>query len=865
MAASATLRHRPPPPPHKALSIALEASLTPEAALRRVAAACLAQLDANTPGALLPCAPAVPATTQPAFRANRPGTADNAEYVHQMRVALRRLRCALRFFDVPAARRVRKQFGAALCRLARTLGGQRNWDVFISTLLPQCGLPPAALDLARQRALQLRGAAHQRVCDRMVAPAHVRLLHDFQRWLSDPVTVSTDHSAPLPAPRAVENAAEKSVLKQAARKGLARLQRRIKRGAKRFLTMPDAARHGVRIDVKRLRYAVNDTGVLFDAKTVKRCTTALTALQQLLGDLTDINMARIMLRRLGLDQPVLAAALSVLQEREAALLVKAPARFAAVLASKKIWKHADSVARHPSLTGAKPQTMGITNATSISQNTEDTMFEAAELGHQVSKEEYAAREPKLREALLKAQYDLLANGKFPVVIIIGGVDGAGKGETVNLLNEWMDPRHIVTHAFGEPSDEEAERPPMWRFWRALPPKGRIGVLFGSWYTAPIVSRVLKQTKSTELMQSIEEIRHFESMLTAEGVLLLKFWFHLSKDAQKKRLKALEKDPKLRWRVTDTDWQRFKIYDRFRSVSEDFLRETSSGELPWQIIEGADPNYRYLTAGTLLLEAVNQRLAGKAVRQSVAAAPLNPVERQDGRNLLNTLDYKQALPKKEYDKALEKYQGRLNALSRDPRFAGKSLICVFEGQDAAGKGSSIRRITGALDARHYRVIPVAAPTEEERAQPYLWRFWRHLPRHGRVTIFDRSWYGRVLVERVENFCPESDWMRAYHEINDFEEQLVRNNVILVKFWVAITKDEQLRRFNERKKIAFKNFKITEEDWRNRKKWSGYERAVCDMVERTSTGVAPWNVIPANDKLFGRISILKTLCQRLEQAL
>jgi polyphosphate:AMP phosphotransferase len=491
------------------------------------------------------------------------------------------------------------------------------------------------------------------------------------------------------------------------------------------------------------------------------------------------------------------------------------------------------------------------------------MFEAAELGHKVSKEEYSAREPKLREELLKAQYDLLANAKFPVIIIIGGVDGAGKGETVNLLNEWMDPRHIVTHAFGEQSDEEAERPPMWRFWRALPPKGRIGVLFGSWYTAPIVNRVLKVTKAPEVMQSIEEIRHFESMLAAEGALILKFWFHLSKDAQKKRLKSLEKDPKLRWRVTDTDWERFKMYDRFRGVSEDFLRETSSGVAPWLIVEGTDPNYRYLTVGTLLLEAIKQRLADKTVHVSQIPAPLEPA--LDKRNIINSLDYTQALTKKEYDKALEKYQGRLNAVSRDPRFAGKSLICVFEGQDAAGKGSTIRRITGALDARHYRVIPIASPTEEERAQPYLWRFWRHLPRHGRVTIFDRSWYGRLLVERVEKYCSEADWMRAYQEINDFEEQMVRNNVIVVKFWVAITKDEQLRRFNERKKIAHKNFKITEEDWRNRKKWDAYERAVCDMVERTSTNVAPWHVIPANSKLFGRIQILKTLCERLEKEL
>jgi polyphosphate:AMP phosphotransferase len=401
---------------------------------------------------------------------------------------------------------------------------------------------------------------------------------------------------------------------------------------------------------------------------------------------------------------------------------------------------------------------------------------------------------------------------------------------------------------------------MWRFWRALPPKGRIGILFGSWYTEPIVQRVMRKTKSADLTQSIEEIRHFERMLAAEGVLILKFWFHLSKNVQRKRLKALEKDPKLRWRVTDTDWQRFKIYDRFREVSEHTLRETSTGEAPWMIVEGTDPNYRYLTVGTLLLDALRERLATKGAPAGPKPAPLEPA--LDQRNVLNALDYTQSLTHKQYARELERYQGRLNMLTREPRFANRSLIIVFEGQDAAGKGSSIRRITSALDARHYQVIPIAAPTEEERAQPYLWRFWRHLPLRGRVTIFDRSWYGRVLVERVEKFASETAWMRAYHEINQFEEQVARAGAVVVKFWIAITKDEQLRRFKERKKIAFKNFKITDEDWRNREKWPAYERAVCDMVERTSTEVAPWNLIPANDKLFARIQILKTLCERVE---
>ncbi|MDO8312191.1 MAG: polyphosphate:AMP phosphotransferase [Sideroxyarcus sp.] len=490
------------------------------------------------------------------------------------------------------------------------------------------------------------------------------------------------------------------------------------------------------------------------------------------------------------------------------------------------------------------------------------MFESAELGHKIDKATYDKEEPKLREALLNAQFDLAQKAKFPVIILIGGVDGAGKGETVNLLNEWMDPRHIIAHAMGEMSDEERERPAMWRFWRALPPKGKIGVFFGSWYTAPIVRRVMKQSSAATLNQHIDQINHFEKMLTDEGALILKFWFHLSKDAQEKRLKSLEKNPKTRWRVTKLDWASFKIYDKFRKVSEHALRETSTAEAPWIVVEGSDARYRSLTVGKMLLEALRKRLES-AAKPAVHVAPLQaPIDQLD---VLDKLDMSQKIAKKKFDTELEKYQGKLALLTRDPRFRKISVIAVFEGSDAGGKGGAIRRITGALDARHYRITPVAAPTEEERAQPYMWRFWRRIPRIGHFTIFDRSWYGRVLVERVEKFCSEADWMRAYSEINDFEEQLSESGAVVLKFWLAITKEEQLRRFKEREKIGFKRFKITEEDWRNREKWDDYERAVCDMVDRTSTEVAPWTLVEANDKNFARIKILKTLCQRIEAAM
>jgi len=492
------------------------------------------------------------------------------------------------------------------------------------------------------------------------------------------------------------------------------------------------------------------------------------------------------------------------------------------------------------------------------------MFESAELGHRVGKSTYARAAPGLREALLNVQYDLSAAARFPVIIVIGGVDGAGKGETVNLLNEWMDPRHIHTHAFSEPSDEERERPRMWRFWRALPPKGKIGILFGAWHTEPIIKRVMRETRSTDLNAEIDEIVRFERMLTDEGALLIKLWFHLSKKRQRKRLKALEKDPQTRWRVTDTDWARFKLYDRFRAVSEYYLRHTSTGEAPWTVVEGEDARYRSLTVGKLLLASLRERLDSKTSTRSASTAPaLLPAI--DHRNVLGSLDLSKRLSKRKFDSELEKWQGRLNLLSRAPKFKRLSVTILFEGPDAAGKGGAIRRITGALDARQYQGIPIAAPTEEERAQPYLWRFWRHLPRRGRFTIYDRSWYGRVLVERVEGFCAEADWMRAYSEINDFEEQLVLNRTVLAKFWLQIDMDEQLKRFKLREKTSFKRFKITAEDWRNREKWDAYQTAGDDMIERTSTSVAPWTLVESNDKFYARIKVLKTLVQGIEVAL
>lgn len=492
------------------------------------------------------------------------------------------------------------------------------------------------------------------------------------------------------------------------------------------------------------------------------------------------------------------------------------------------------------------------------------MFESAELGHKVDKATYKREAATLRADLLDAQFDLAQSGRFQVILLIGGFDGAGRREIVNLLSEWMDPRHLVVNGMGMPTDEESQRPRMWRYWRALPPKGRIGMFLGSWYTGPVLDWVSRKSSDEELDETLDDALRLERMLAREGALILKFWLHLSKKGQKQRLKQLEADPRTRWRVTKRDWEHLKLYDRFHACAERTIRHTSTADAPWSIVDGSDANYRGLTVGRILLEAVRKRLEERERPQPNAVLPPMPraIDRLD---VLRALDLTQSITKKQYEKQVERYQERLARLVREPKFTRRGAILVFEGNDAAGKGGAIRRVTGALDAREYLIRPIAAPTEEERAQPYLWRFWRHIPLKGRLLIFDRSWYGRVLVERVEGFAAEADWMRAYEEINDFEAQLAGADYVLIKFWLSISKQEQLKRFRARETVRFKRFKITPEDWRNRKKWDQYHQAVCDMVDRTSTDIAPWTLVEANDKYFARIRVLETLCERIEAAL
>ncbi len=512
------------------------------------------------------------------------------------------------------------------------------------------------------------------------------------------------------------------------------------------------------------------------------------------------------------------------------------------------------------------------------------MFSTAELGQKLSKKDYKAIEPILREELLQLQRALLQQDRTAVIIVFAGVDGGGKGETVQVLNAWMDARWLINRAYREHSDEERERPEYWRYWRDLPPRGRIGLFLSSWYSRPVLDRVYGATSVAELDERLDRIVSFENALAEDGALILKFWMHLSKAKQKARFKALESDRLLSWQVTEKDWDHWRRYESFMEAAERTIMRTNTGKAAWNIIEGADPNFRSIAVGKIIRDGIRKSLehsatttaSDKSLPRSIddadqaatdqATSPQDHVgDALPSTTLLSKLNMSLTLAKEDYKAKLRKHQGKLNLLHREAMAKGTSTIVVFEGPDAAGKGGAIRRLIAAIDPHNYQVLPFSAPTDEERARHYLWRFWRHLSRAGDVTVFDRSWYGRVLVERVEGFATEPEWRRAYAEINDFEEQLIEHGIVLAKFWVHISKDEQLKRFKEREATPHKSWKLTEEDWRNRERWDDYESAAHDLVQYTSTRGSPWVLVEGNSKYFARIKVVQTVCDYLEKAL
>jgi polyphosphate:AMP phosphotransferase len=491
------------------------------------------------------------------------------------------------------------------------------------------------------------------------------------------------------------------------------------------------------------------------------------------------------------------------------------------------------------------------------------LFGSAEIGHELSKEEYERLLDPLRVDLLNAQFDL-RSADFSAVVLVAGDDRPGCVDLLHALYEWMDARYIDTHVlFGGNWTEEARaRPAPWRYWRRIPPKGRIGLFLGAWATHVAGLAMQKGAGALALDRGIEHIERFERALADDGTLVLKFWLHLPREVLEKRMKKARKNPDEHPHVEERDWELLQSYDEGLRVVERIVRRTNSAAAPWRIVESTDHRYRNLSVAQLILEGLTTRLT-RAPQQAGSAAPPIDAGPLDGQLVLDGVDLTRSLDKQRYEEEIDRLQAELNRLFREARDREVACVMVFEGWDAAGKGGTIRRIARALPIGYYRVIPTAAPSEEELSRHYLWRFWRDVPPDGHSVIFDRSWYGRVLVERVEKFASEAEWRRAYTEINDFEENLLEHGIPVLKFWLHIDADEQMRRFEARARTPFKKYKLTPDDLRNREKWGRYARAVHDMVVQTSTAAAPWHLVPANDKRFARVEVLRTVCDRMQE--
>jgi polyphosphate:AMP phosphotransferase len=493
------------------------------------------------------------------------------------------------------------------------------------------------------------------------------------------------------------------------------------------------------------------------------------------------------------------------------------------------------------------------------------MLEQIDLDQAVSKEQCEQQFPPLELRLGELQR-AVRGACVPVIVIFEGWEAAGKGRAINRLALAMDPRGFYVYSTAPATEIDRFYPWLKRFWNALPAAGQVGIFDQSWYDGILRQRLDDDASDDECRKSYEQVREFERQLTDDGTVIVKFWLHIGKKEQKKRLAVLASDPATSWRVAKWQRRQNRDYKQWVGMVEEMLRETSTDAAPWTVIAATDErNVRVQVFQTIVraVEAELQRreTAGRAPRECPAEPPAAPA----GPTVLDRVDLSVNISREDYDKEVDDLQKRLFELEHRLYEARIPAVIAYEGWDAAGKGGNIKRLARGLDPRGYEVIPIAAPTAEEKAHHYLWRFWRRVPKAGHIAVFDRTWYGRVLVERVESFCREPEWRRAYGEINEFERQLADYGTVIVKFWLQIDQDEQLRRFQQRQQTPLKQWKITDEDWRNREKWDRYAAAVVEMIEKTSTGHAPWTILEANSKLYARIKALRTVADALERAL
>ena len=496
------------------------------------------------------------------------------------------------------------------------------------------------------------------------------------------------------------------------------------------------------------------------------------------------------------------------------------------------------------------------------------MLEKVDLTKRVSKEDYKEKMPQLEAKLGRLQRECKALG-IPIMIVFEGFGAAGKGLQIGRLIQSMDPRGFEVHPIKNETEEEQMHPFMWRFWTKTPAKGRIVIFDGSWYRRVLIDRFEKRTKNKELADAFHSINSFEEQLADDGTLIIKLFLDIDKKEQKKRFEKLAKNKETAWRVTQGDKERNAHYDEYAAMMEDMLFKTDTDYAPWTIIESMDKRFATLKIYTSVITAMEGQIEKvereKAEKKQKGAPQMDADMRELQVSILSKADLSLSYTREEYKEKLDKLQKKMEKLHGELYRRRIPVVLGFEGWDAGGKGGAIKRLTERMDPRGYVVNPTASPNDIEKAHHYLWRFWRAMPKDGHVAIFDRTWYGRVMVERIEGFCTTEEWKRAYKEINDMEKDLHDAGAIVIKFWMHIDKDEQERRFTERQQNPEKQWKITDEDWRNREKWDLYEDAVNEMLMRTSTDYAPWVVVEGNNKYYARVKVLKTVVDAIEERL
>ncbi|SHH14364.1 polyphosphate:AMP phosphotransferase [Clostridium grantii] len=456
---------------------------------------------------------------------------------------------------------------------------------------------------------------------------------------------------------------------------------------------------------------------------------------------------------------------------------------------------------------------------------------------------------------------------IPVILVFEGWGASGKGTLINKVILPLDPRLFKVYTINNFNEEEKLRPFLWTFWTKTPQDGMISIFDKSWYRKALVERMDNRIEGEELNSVFNDIRSFEKQLADDGNIILKFYLHISKKEQKKRFKDLEKNDSTKWRVTEADWKHNKEYEKYIPIIEEMIEETSFEYAPWTAVEATDSNFATVKVFSKIIEVLEEKINFKESKNK-KDIEFNAQETNKDKvktSLLSNIDLTKSLSREEYKERLKICQKKIRELEYEIYMKRIPVIIAYEGWDAAGKGGNIKRLTERMDPRGYEVVPIAAPSKEELAHHYLWRFWKEVPKGGHITIFDRTWYGRVLVERIEALCSQEEWKRAYKEINEMEKQFSNFGAVVVKFWLQIDKDVQLERFRERENNPEKRWKITDEDWRNREKYDLYEEAISEMLVKTNTKYAPWTIIESNDKYYARIKALKTVIKALEDKL